>query len=58
MSKTETNVMSKTETSDKRIKAAYICPDLDCFVVEVSLCAGSVGGGHEPAEPGDPIEEE
>ena len=51
--------MSKTETSAAGIKAAYICPGIACFAAEYSLCAGSLGGGHEPALPGEPpIEEE
>ena len=43
--------MSKTETSAARIKAAYICPNIVCFSVEYSLCAGS-GGNRSPFEGG------
>ncbi len=52
--------MSKTETNDERIKAAYICPNIVCIAVESSLCAGSpFGGGHDPGEPDlNPLEEE
>lgn len=53
--------MSKTETNDERIKAAYICPNIVCIAVESSLCAGSPfpDNGHEPALPGEsPIEED
>lgn len=53
--------MSKTETNDERIKAAYICPNIVCIAVESSLCAGSPfpDNGHEPGEPDlNPLEEE
>ena len=51
--------MSKTETNDERIKAAYICPNIVCIAVESSLCAGSPFNiGHDPALPGGPIEED
>lgn len=53
--------MSKTETNDERIKAAYICPNIVCIAVESSICAGSpfLDNGHEPGEPDlNPLEEE
>lgn len=52
--------MSKTETNDERIKAAYICPNIVCIAVESSLCAGSpFDSGHENALPDEsPIEED
>lgn len=53
--------MSKTETNDERIKAAYICPNIVCIAVESPLCAGSpsFGAGHEPGETDlNPLEEE
>lgn len=52
--------MSKTETNDERIKAAYICPNIVCIAVESSLCAGSPfpDNGHVPALPGGLIEED
>lgn len=53
--------MSKTETNDERIKAAYICPNIVCIAVESSLCAGSPfpDNGHEPGESDlNPLEEE
>ena len=48
--------MSKTETSAAGKKAAYISPNIVCFSVEYSLCAGSGGnrspfdGGHNDAD--------
>ena len=50
--------MSKTETRAAVKKAAYISPNIVCFSVEYSLCAGSpLDGGHKNAEPDpDPLE--
>lgn len=53
--------MSKTETNDERIKAAYICPNIVCIAVESSLCAGSPSfdSGHEHALSDEsPLEED
>ena len=56
--------MSKTETSAAGKKAAYISPNIVCFSVEYSLCAGSGGNrspldsGHENAEFDGSLEEE
>ena len=50
--------MSKIKTGTVREKTAYICPSIACFTVEFSLCAGSLGGGHEDAIGGGSWEEE
>ena len=61
--------MSKTETRAAGKKAAYISPNIVCFSVEYSLCAGSGGnplpegtpfdgGGHNDADYGGELDED
>jgi conserved domain protein len=46
------------ESDTASIKAAYVCPRIVCFTVELSLCAISpLGGGHKDATPGESLEE-
>lgn len=50
--------MNRIESDTASIKAAYVCPRIVCFTVELSLCAISpLGGGHKDATPGESLEE-